>query len=33
MSYQKPKVLAEKSNVPFTMGCMTKQGNTIICKP
>lgn len=34
MAYEKPQVLAEsKTNVPYSMGCMVKAGNTIMCKP
>lgn len=34
MSYQKPQVLAEsKTNVPYSMGCMVKEGYSIRCKP
>lgn len=34
MSYEKPQVLAEsKKNVPYSMGCMTKSGYSIACKP
>ena len=34
MPYQKPQVLAEsQKNVPYSMGCMVKEGNRLACKP
>ena len=34
MSYKKPQVLAEsQKNVPYSMGCMVKEGYALKCKP